>query len=236
MILSRRYYLNTPIHFLDRPLKILQESISSTDSARLDPDSIANTVAQLYPNLSEVFDHPLNDKTLLKLIPLLPNINPKLNYFFGCSTRHSFFQRSNKIQTVILNLHPVLKLPLLQKLKKIFLKLKMSMTNHLNFKKMFDLIKQIGDRIEQYRANISDLLDFESLKDVPHGYGAAYFSSVSLQMNQNEIQCSSSELQSAVTKLNHNFTFFLLSNLWDFFFEIFPHIIHQKIYCSFYDF
>ena len=49
------------------------------------------------------------------------------------------------------------------------------MMNLLNFQKIFDLIKQIEEIIEPYRANASELSDIEILRRVLHGYHAAYF-------------------------------------------------------------
>ena len=61
----KQYYLFTPKHFPDRPLIIPQECDISTESAQLDPDCILAIVAHPYPQLSEVFDQPLNEKALI---------------------------------------------------------------------------------------------------------------------------------------------------------------------------
>ena len=39
---------------------------------------------------------------------------------------------------------------------------------------MFDLIKQIGELIEPYRASVSELYDIQILKKLVHGYHAAF--------------------------------------------------------------
>ena len=50
--------------FFGKPRIIQQEFLISTYSAPLDSHSIAITVYQPYPQLSKVFDTPLNDRPL----------------------------------------------------------------------------------------------------------------------------------------------------------------------------
>ena len=56
------YYLFNPKEIPNRYLNIQQEFHNSSDSAHINSDCILTTVAQSYPRLSKVFDHPLNDK------------------------------------------------------------------------------------------------------------------------------------------------------------------------------
>ena len=71
--------------------------------------------------------------------------------------------------------------------------------NNKQFQKMFDLTKQIEELIEPYRANQSEVFDFEILKNVLNGYQAAYFPSAKLQLTPKLMQHSPNELKSALT-------------------------------------
>ena len=53
---------------------------------------------------------------------------------------------------------------------------------------MFDLIQQIGELIESYRANNSDIPDFEILKKVFHGCHVAKFFFANQQLSLQKMQ------------------------------------------------
>ena len=74
----------------------------------------------------------------------------------------------------------------------------MLMINQPIFIQRFDLIKQIEEEIEPYRAIIlnGQLTDIESLQNLLHGYHAACFSSANLRLSLKTTQHSSNELQS----------------------------------------
>ena len=61
---SKQYFLLAPKKFLVRPLIIPQEFLLSTESVNIDPDCIPSKVSQPYRQLSNVSDHPLNNKAL----------------------------------------------------------------------------------------------------------------------------------------------------------------------------
>ena len=67
----KEQYLFTTKNFPDRPLINALGCLNSTDSAKFVFDCFPITVAQPYKLLSKVFDHPLNDKALKKIILLL---------------------------------------------------------------------------------------------------------------------------------------------------------------------
>ena len=77
------------------------------------------------------------------------------------------------------------------------------------FQKLFGLIKQIDDLIEQYPTSICgncELFEIEFPKKNLHGYDAAYFSSASLQLSLKTMEHFSGDLQSTATLLKQNFT------------------------------
>ena len=84
----------------------------------------------------------------------------------------------------------------------------------LEFRKTFDLIKQIEEISDPYWANNSELSDMGVLKNVLHGYHAATLSRANLQISLKTIQHSSNEMQSAVAKLKQNSTNELFSKIW----------------------
>ena len=81
-----------------------------------------------------------------------------------------------------------------------------------DFRKTFDLVKQIEETKEPNRAKISEVSHREFLKEILQGYHAAYFSI--LQLSLKAIQHVSSELQSAAISLKQVFTFNRHSTLY----------------------
>ena len=106
----------------------------------------------------------------------------------------------------MLNLSFILKLPLLQKLKENFLKLKILLINQLK-SQSFNLIEErIEDLVEPYQANNFEFSDFKCPKKVLDGYHAAIFSCAVLRLSLETLQQSSVEIQSTVCLLNGVFT------------------------------
>ena len=149
----------------DRSMTFPQKCSISSDSSHNNPHCNPNTVFQRYPHLSKVFDHPLNDKALKKYNTLASQHYSLSELLFLTAQSSVSFRKHiiGILPTQFLNLFPMLKLPLLQNLLKIFLYLNMLLLNQPISKKRFDLTEQNEIVIEPYRAIASDLCDSEIL-------------------------------------------------------------------------
>ena len=170
----KQYYLFIPKKFPERPLNLRQECLIYFDSALNNPDCISTTVAQAYPLLSKVFDHPLNDKTLklcnthashhissCELVFLTVQspvfiAKKQYRYYTNAHSQSVSYAQVTSAANVCGNKYEIAQFN----------------AQPTEFQKTFILIKQIEKSIEPYRANFSDLSDTEILRKFT-GYHAA---------------------------------------------------------------
>ena len=138
--LLKRYLLFTLTNFPWRPLTNPQDILTSTDSAIVDPDCFPTTVSQRYPQLSKVFDHPLNEEAA-----------QSTTFISMKRYRHSS-QKNN-------NLHFMIKLPLPQKfMQLLILKSILFVITHLQFKNCLTSSKKLGKRLNRTELKILNCL------------------------------------------------------------------------------
>ena len=82
------------------------------------------------------------------------------------------------------------------------------------FRKTFRLNEQSEVIIEPYGTNNGELLHFDLVKKILHGYHAAWLSRASLHLSLKTLQHLSCEMHSAVTLLKQVLTINLLSRKW----------------------
>ena len=191
-----------------------QESFTSIGSAHIDPVCIFTEIFLPYLHLSEVFDHPLNDKALKIFHASQHYFHNELLFLIAEST--VFLLRRDNIGTLLKdfhNLHLMLKLTLLQKIMKTsnLKSILILMINQQNLEKCLTWVNKLNNWVNRTELITPKNLTLRFSKKDLHRIHASYFSCPILQLSLKTKAHSSSELQSAVTLQKQVFTVILPS-------------------------
>ena len=178
----KQNHLITPKRFPDRPLILLKEGPTSNDPALLILTSIQPRL--LNRILVESLCRTLNDKAfeIYNILASQHCSNGKL--LFPTAQSATFNSKKHFRHAANTNSEPVYYAQVTSsaKVHENNSASELAIAHSTESRKTFDLIKQIEELFESYRATNSDLSDIEFLKKVLHAYHDAYFSSTKLQL------------------------------------------------------